>query len=628
MCGIAGSLTWNAPPDTDAVRRMTARLTHRGPDAEGFSCRGPLAVGHRRLSVIDVSEAANQPMADHTGRFSIVYNGEIYNFHQIRDELARDGATFRTRSDTEVILEAYKRWDVACLERLNGMFAFALWDDPRRRMLLARDRAGEKPLYYREHPGGGLIFSSELKALRAHAACGDRINARALGHYLSLNYTFAAEPILVGIRKLEPAHYLLVERDRPLRPVRYWDLAAHFRNKQPHRSIDEAADELDALITDAVRLRLVSDVPLGAFLSGGLDSSTIVAAMCRLRAPAQNKTFSIGFGEDTYNELPAARAVSRALGVEHHDQVVRVDMAAALPAIVRAADEPFADTSAIPMFYLAMLAREHVTVSLSGDGADEAFAGYDTYTADRLLHATRWAPGWATRALGGAFDAVWPVSFAKVSFDFKARQFLRSHRRGADRAHAAWRTIFTDDDIRTLVRPEHTAIRDADAFEHVRPHLDEVRDCHYLDRAQYVDIKTWLTDDILVKVDRVTMAHSLEARAPFLDHRILEFAASLPPDWRLRGLRRKHILKVAQKRHVPAGVIDRPKRGFNAPVSHWLAGPLAELGRAATGRDVLGDWFDTREVERLWDDHRTARRDNGLKLFGLTCLGLWITDAA
>jgi asparagine synthase (glutamine-hydrolysing) len=629
MCGISGALSWQSAPDCAAVKAMCDRQVHRGPDAGNVVARAPAVLGHRRLRVIDLSEAANQPMCDDTGRFWIVYNGELYNFRALRRELEASGTAFRTASDTEVILEAYKRWDLHAFERFNGMFALAIWDEAQQRLVLARDRAGEKPLYFAPLTDGGVVFASELHALRRHPLVSSTINVEALDQFLSLNYVLGSSCILQGVEKLEPAHYLIVERGRANRPVRYWDLAAHFHSKRAFGSEDEAAEAVGALVDDAVRLRLESDVPLGAFLSGGLDSSTIAAAMCHLRPPAQNETFSVGFAEATYDELPWARRAAAEIGVGRHlDQVVAPDMAAALPRIAGAADEPFADTSMIPVYFLAAFARQRVTVCLSGDGSDEIFAGYETYLADALLRATRWVPTSATRALARVVSAAGPVTFDKVSTDFKVRQFLRGHSTSPEHAHYAWRRIFTDEEKRELLRPEHQAkLGDADPFHRFQRFYDEVRHCHPLDQALYVDIKTWLPDDILVKVDRMTMAHALEARAPFLDHRLMELAASVPPRLKLNRRGRKYVLKQSQKRRLSPAILARRKEGFNAPVSDWLAGPLRELAQDATSPRVLGEFLRPEPIVELWDAHLARRADHGLKLFGLTCLGLWLQQA-
>jgi asparagine synthase (glutamine-hydrolysing) len=625
MCGIAGILDWTSPPDANAAAAMTDALAHRGPDAGQVLARPPIVLGHRRLAVIDLSETANQPMPDESGRCWLVYNGELYNFREIRRELDTLGARFRTASDSEVILEAYKRWDVACLERFNGMFAFALWDEGRQRLLLARDRAGEKPLFY-QRLADGVVFASELNALRRHPSVSRRIDPSALGQFLALNYVLGPASLVDGVRKLEPAHYLVVERGRASTPVRYWNLADHFKTKRRFQSDDEAAEALRAEVDEAVRLRLVSDVPLGAFLSGGLDSSSIVASMCHLRPPAQNETFSMGFGEETFDELPWARAAADAVGITRYkEKIVSPDMAHALPAIAHAADEPMADTSIIPTYYLAKFARERVTVCLSGDGGDENLGGYETYLADRLLHATRFVPRAVSRAAALLADRLLPVRFEKAGFDDKLRRFLHGHALPFERAHYSWRAIFTPEERLALVRPEHReAVLGPDPFEAYGRHFADVRGCHYLDQAIYADIKTWMVDDILVKVDRMTMAHALESRAPLLDHRLMEFAASLPADMKIRGGTTKFLLKRSQRGRLPGALVSRRKQGFNAPVSQWFNGVLADLGREATAPRVLGDWFDAAAVQRLWDEHRARRRDHGLKLFGLTCLGLWM----
>ncbi len=625
MCGIAGALSWTLPPDPRAVAAMVARLVHRGPDASGLEVRGPAVLGHRRLTVIDVSEASDQPLADHSGRFWIVYNGEIYNYRELRDELRDEGATFRTVGDTEVILEAYKRWGVAALARLNGMFALALWDETRERLLLARDRAGEKPLYYQPLDGGGLIFASELGALRAHPAASRTVDPVAVSQFLSLNYLLTDTCILAGVRKLPAAHHLTVERrGPPAEPARYWDLAPSFRDKRRFAGDAEAAAALDELVDDAVRLRLVADVPLGAFLSGGVDSSTVVESMTRLRPPGQNRTFSVGFEEESYSELPEARRVAAFLAVDHRDRHIDADAASRLPEIAARFDEPFADSSMIPVYYLARFARERVTVSLSGDGGDEILAGYPTYRADLYHRRLGFLPGWIWPPAYRALDALWPVSFDKVSFDYKLRQFVTGLPLDFRRAHHHWRTIFSPAEKRLLLRPRYRELAGEDGFAAFDRFFDEVAGCHILDQAMYVDIKTWMVDDILVKVDRATMAHSLESRAPFLDHRLMELAAGLPVSLKLRGRRSKYLLRRARAPRLPAEVFEQPKKGFNAPVSHWLRTSLADLARRSIDDGPLADWVRPEAVARLRTEHEAGKRDHGLKLFGLVCLGLWL----
>ena len=623
MCGICGKLSWSEPPRPELIDRMNSRIAHRGPDADGIWVNGPVALGHRRLSIIDLSPAGRQPMADVSGRYCISFNGEIYNYLSLRDELMRGGSWFQSRTDTEVILEAYKQWGVECLQRLNGMFAFALWDEPNRRLFLARDRLGKKPLFYQFLPDGGVVFASELKALVEDPVVSRRINPRALGQYLSLNYTLTDECILSGVRKLPAGHYLVIEQGRELQERCYWDLAHHFRDKRRFASDEDAAEALRSLIDDAVRLRLVSDVPLGAFLSGGVDSSTLVASMCQARSPRDVHSFSVGFSEKSFSELAEAREVADLLGVSHRDEVVLPDAADLLPKMVYYADEPFADTSMIPMYLLAEFSRRYVTVCLSGDGGDEIFAGYETYVADKVHDLTRWVPAWTSSALHTLVDRLWPVSYDKVSLDYKLRQFLEGHAYSPIRAHYHWRTIFSEEEKRRLLMPEiRDAVMERDPFDSFLEHQKQVADLHYLDQAMYVDIKTWLVDDILVKVDRSTMAHALEARAPFLDHRVVEFAASLPVDLKLKGFEKKYILKKSQSHRIPKPILSRKKQGFSAPVSHWLVSSLREryYDLTASPEQLL---FDPAYVKRLWAEHEKRIQDHSLKLLGLINFCLW-----
>jgi asparagine synthase (glutamine-hydrolysing) len=628
MCGIAGWLSWDLLADISVVNRITNELAHRGPDASGVKDLGPVILGHRRLSIIDRSNANDQPLVDSTGRFWIVFNGEIYNFKTLRAELQSIGAQFNTQGDTEVVIEAYKRWGIDCLQRFNGMFAFALWDSIEERLLVARDRLGEKPLFYFSPDERQIIFASEPRALRKHIPQASGINPAALSRYLNLNYVPGVETLNTGLRKLLPAHYLLARRGEPFVVHRYWDLAEHFRNKRSFSSNADAAEQLDCLIADAVQLRLVSDVPLGAFLSGGIDSSTIVAAMARLGDAAQVKTFSIGFAEATFDELVEAKKAAGFLGVAHSERTLTPDPQSVLQSVIYGADEPLADSSFMPTYFLAGFAREFVTVALSGDGGDELFAGYETYVADVLHNSFQGTPSWATSAMTLVAQRV-PVKFDKVSFDYKLKQFVAGLGYQRDRAHYSWRTIFSAEEKQRIMNPEWADLAsNSDGFDEVQPYFSEVSNCHYIDQAMYADIKTWLPDDILVKVDRATMAHSLESRAPFLDHRLVEFAASLPVELKLKGLRKKHILKESQRKHLPSWILDRKKKGFNAPVSHWFDSAFKDFALEAINDSCMHDWFKKKELDRLFFEHQQKLRDNGLRLFGLTCLAVWLRQVA
>lgn len=606
---------------------MVATLFHRGPDHQQIVARPKIILGHTRLAIIDLEPASNQPMCLEEERLWIVFNGEIYNFEDLRRELESLGRRFQTKGDTEVILHAYAQWGPSALKKLNGMFAFALWDERNERLILARDRAGEKPLYYQRLADGNLIFASELKALRQHPSVSKEIDPRAIGHFLRLSHTLTDTCILAGVKKLPAAHFAVFTADSEPEINEYWDLARHYREKRHPSSEDEAGEELRALIDDAVRIRMISDVPLGAFLSGGVDSSTIVAAMAGLDTPSNTKTFSIGFQEPTYSELSEARGVAEKLGVDHRQKLVMAEMAEIMPKAMHFADEPYADNSIIPFYFLSQHARENVTVCLSGDGGDEVFAGYETYAADRLAHVLRWVPGSVMKAAANLIDRFLPVSFDKVSLDFKLRQFLAGCGSDFRRSHLAWRQTFSVADQERLLQPGlASSVLSADPLDSLKPHFDRVEDCHYLDQLLYVDAKSFLVDDILVKVDRASMAHSLEVRAPFLDYRIMEFSAGLPIDWKLKGLQKKRILKRSQKGRLPDEVINRKKKGFNAPISHWLGQPFGDMiYESATGPAAL-EWFQKSYVDELWNQHRQGRRDNSFKLFALGSLGLWLND--
>jgi asparagine synthase (glutamine-hydrolysing) len=621
MCGIVGWLSNGPHRARGLLEAMTDVLSHRGPDAEGFFLEETVALGHRRLSIIDTSDAANQPMQDSTGRYVIVFNGEIYNFMELRSELAKAGHSFKTRSDTEVVLEAYKRWHTGCLDRFNGMFALALWDRQERSLLLARDRIGKKPLFY-SATEQGLVFASEVRALLHHPGIKGEVDLAGVAGFLTMNYVSGERTLLAGVRKLPPASFLVAKPGGHLKFQRYWSLAPHFHKQNIYRNELEAAEALGALIDDATRLRMISDVPLGAFLSSGIDSATVVASM--KLASSNVETFSIAFAESSYNEADDARELAHRLDTRHRDLVVGIDLDGMIQSIVRAADEPIADNSTLPMWFLCRFAREHVTVALSGDGGDELFAGYETYIADYLARHLMHFP---TRWMSKLADYILPVSFDKVSWDYKLRLFLKGISAGWPRSHYSWRTIFDFDERLRLLRPEIAEkIKECDPYEEFSSIYAEVKECRPLDQALYLDMRTWLVDDVLVKTDRMSMAHGLEVRAPLLDYRIAEFAAALPHEWKLRRTETKYLLKQSQRQRLPKEVLKRRKKGFNAPMSHWLKGPLHDFAYDCLGSSKLDDYFVREEIESLWTDHMQGKRDNGFKLFGLVCFSLWLSS--
>jgi asparagine synthase (glutamine-hydrolysing) len=620
MCGIAGKVDFADGAAIPAVEAMCARLARRGPDAQGVRAVGAATLGHRRLSIIDLSEAANQPMADRSGRYWTVFNGEIYNYRDVRDDLARAGASFGTNSDTEVVLEAFRRWGPACLDRLSGMFALAIWDAERESLFLARDRFGEKPLYYAlsEH---GIVFASQLDAVLEDARVVRRLDPEALAHYMAYGYTATSASIVAGVAKLPPATWATFGRDGFSGVRRYWDLRDHYGSARAPRSLDAAAEMLAAEIDRAAASQLVADVPVGAFLSGGIDSSSIVSSLARTLPPGEVATFSSGFDVEGFSELDEADLVARHLGVAHRSHVVGAGEAAAV-AWADAWDEPFADTSMIPMWYLARFAGRHVRVALSGDAGDELFAGYETYAADGLRRLLQPLPRSVLDGASALVQALLPSRPGKVTLDFKIRQFLRYAGSDEADAHLGWRRLFSADEIAGLLRPAYASVASIDPNAQGRAIARECADMHWIDRMGYLDVRTWLPDDILVKVDRATMAHGLEARAPFLDHRLAEFAAGLPPEMKMSGGAKKRVLKRSQQGRLPERTLARRKAGFNAPVAIWLR-TWREGGRLLDPHFLAGELFEPKPIASLCEDHFAGRRDNGHKLFALMNFALW-----
>ncbi len=627
MCGICGIVCAERtrPPDRAALAGMNACLRRRGPDAEGFHVAPGVGLAHRRLRIIDL-EGGAQPMAGAGGQVILSFNGEIYNFQDLRRELQAAGVVLRTHSDTEVLLEGYLRWGLDVLPRLAGMFAFAVWDGRSETLILARDRLGVKPLYWARTAEGDLVFGSELSAVTASGAVPFRLRAASAAQYLAVGYVAGEHAIVEGVRRLPPATVLTWRRGGEPTLRRYWDLAALWQSRpRDARCLAEIQEEFGDLLRLAVRQRLVSDVPLGAFLSGGLDSSTVVALMRRERERVE--TFSIGFTEASYSELPEARRTAVALGSTHFDEVVRGDDPALLAEIASGLDEPFADTSIVPTYVLCRMARRRVTVALSGDGGDELLAGYVTHVANALHRKVRWLPRPVRAGLRWAVELV-PDSRRKVSTVFKAKQFLRGAGLDACDAHASWRLLAGRERVRRLLHPDV----DVNGFSPLEPYrgaFGEVPALAPLDRFLYVDYRTWLLDDILVKADRASMAHGLELRSPFLDHRLVEFCAGIPPDLKLRGRHGKHLLRCFARGLVPDAVLKRKKAGFNAPVSQWLAGPWCEIMRDTLSPAEIrsGGVLNPEAVGRLVTEHLAGRRDHGLLLFTLVMFNLWLRRA-
>jgi asparagine synthase (glutamine-hydrolysing) len=622
MCGIAGLVYADAmrPVDQDLFRRMTATLAHRGPDADGFLFGDGVALGHRRLSIIDLS-TGDQPIYNEDRTRAVVFNGEIYNFRELRSELEARGHRFATASDTEVLVHGWEEWGERCVTRLRGMFALALWDHRARRLLLARDRIGKKPLYY-ICDGDRLLFASEIKALLADPSVKRALSFEAFDDYLSFGAVPAPETIYQGIQQLPPAHYLVWENGR-VRTTEYWDLpfAAH-----PSRSEADYLAEFDALLTEAVGLRMISDVPLGAFLSGGVDSSLVVRAMAA-QSDRPVLTTSVGFKEGAFNEAHHARLVANTFRANHHELVVEPKATEILPTLVWHLDQPFADSSALPTYYVARAARERVTVALSGDGGDELFGGYAWRYGLNLLECTvrRSLPPWVRRDVVGPLAAVWPKADGLPRV-LRWKFLLRNVSLSAERAYFHDMSVFTPADKRDLLSADLRRTLDGhDAFSHFEPFFRRVEGLDHLRRITYVDAKTYLANDILVKVDRMSMANSLEVRSPLLDHKVIEFAAALPSALKFRRTTSKYLLRRHLEPFLPAAFVHRPKQGFSIPLAHWLRTQLKELGFDLLLSRRTGDrgYFVPATVQELWQAHQDGRRDHSHRLWALMMFELW-----
>ena len=623
MCGICG--IWRSdgqPVERAALERMNASLRHRGPDSAGALLDGPLGMAMRRLAIIDRS-GGDQPLFNEDGSVAVVFNGEIYNFRALRAELERLGHRFATQSDTETLVHAYEQWGDAMLPRLNGMFAFALWDAPRRRLLLARDRMGEKPLYW-SHGPQGLVWGSEAKALLTLPWVEREVDLLALHHYLTLQYVPDPLTIYAGIRRLPAAHKLTLEAGQTPVVERWWQLA--FEPKWT-LSDAEAIEQARLLLPAAVERQLVSEAPLGAFLSGGIDSSIIVALMAE-RTSAPVRTFSIGFEERHFSETAYARQVAARYGAEHHEFIFRpADLTAVIEGVARAVDEPFADPAALPLYELARQTRRHVTVALSGDGGDETLAGYRRYVLDGWLRPYAALPPWVTRGAVPAAAALLPEP-AWLPEDRNPLTALKRLGQFSATTHKAslarWGSYFNHHEKLDLYQPElRAALAGVDSADWIAAAYDAARAESLLDRTLAADHVTYLAGDLLPKTDRMTMAHSVEARAPFLDAEWVEWTARLPARFKVRGRRGKWLLRAAFGDKLPPAVAARGKQGFGVPVGQWLRGELRAWARERLDAGALRAWLRPAATQALFEEHLSGRANHGKKLWALLMLGVW-----
>ncbi len=621
MCGICGFFQLANEADDATLKRMNDRIVHRGPDDEGFFMEAGVGLAARRLSIIDL-DTGHQPLASSSGRCWIAYNGEVYNFAELRRELEGRGRSFRTRSDTEVVVNLYEEYGLDFVGRLRGMFAVAIYDRFRRRLVLARDPLGKKPLYYSLDPRRGLVFASEIKSILEYPGIPRDIDPEALDFFLTLEYIPAPFSIFRAVRKL-PAGHILAFEDGRAEIREYWDV----RPGAGPRSFGRARDEFLGLLEESVRLRMISDVPLGAFLSGGIDSSAVVAFMARVSSqPVQ--TFSIGFEEKSYSELPHSRRVAARFGTDHHQRVLQADIRELVGKLAGILDEPLGDFSNFPTYLVSKTARENVTVALSGDGGDEIFGGYEHYLAQKLARFVDAAPLRPLRALASRALRVVPPSSLKKGTVNRLKRFSEGLAHPAADRHFRWMLFlgarqkagFYSPDF---LRPEF--LRPLNEREPFRSFFERGRRFPGINQDLYLDLKTYLADDIMVKVDRMSMAASLETRAPLLDHRLVEFAFSLPPEWKVRGQTGKWFFKKAMAGILDDETLHRQKEGFSIPIKNWLKAELKEmmLDTLSERKIRAMGYFSAPTVSRWVGEHLANRENHAHRLWALMQFHLW-----
>ncbi|MBC7186583.1 MAG: asparagine synthase (glutamine-hydrolyzing) [Calditrichaeota bacterium] len=623
MCGICGIYHVDPEKAVDqlTLRRMAEVIVHRGPDDDGFYLDEGVGLGMRRLSIIDLV-TGKQPISNEDGSVWIVFNGEIYNHLALRRELESKGHRFRTRADTEAIVHAYEEYGERCPEYLNGMFAFAIYDRRKRRLLLARDRLGIKPLYY-TFDGRRLVFGSELKSVLQAPDVPRELDFKALDAYLTFEYIPAPLSIFRGVAKLPQGHTLVLE-DGHIRLRQYWDVAFGV-DQGENKSEQEWGEELVALLADAVKIRLMSDVPLGAFLSGGLDSSSVVAMMSRaMNQPV--KTFSIGFTESTYNELDYARTVAQAFATEHHEEILTPNAVALTETLVSHLDEPLGDFSIFPTYMVSKMTRQYVTVALSGDGGDELLAGYDTYIADRLARSYARLPQFVRRGLIEPLASRMRPTEKKKGLINRTVRFVQGMALPAHLQHVRWMIFLSQSQKEALYAPPlREALAGTNPYDFIEKYFDRVRSADPLSQQQYVDIKTYLADDILVKVDRMSMAVSLEARVPFLDYRLVELVGRMPSDLRLRNGQTKYILKRAMRGILPEKILTRGKEGFSIPIKNWLRAELRPMMFELLSPERLRHqgYFNPTYVASLIKEHLAGHANHSHQLWALMVFQKW-----
>ena len=616
MCGITGFTRRKLEVDSGRIRDAVSTLIHRGPDQQGVFQSRLVALGATRLKIIDL-DSGSQPIVAEDGDTVIAFNGEIYNHAELRKELEELGHRFKSRTDTETVLEAFREWDTDCFSRLRGMFAVALWTESAKRLVLGRDRLGIKPLYIC-HLNGDLLFGSELKSILVHPEIERHLSLTGLNCFLSLNYVPSPWTLVEGIEKLPPGH-LLEWRDGKVNTQSFWRLSFQ---EQEQWTMESAKEQLDFLLRESMREHMIADVPLGIWLSGGVDSSTILH-YAAAATPSRLKTFSITFRGRSFDETDYVRQVAAHYGTEHHefDLNPEKDLTSAIEDFAYFSDEPSADSGALPVWFLSKLSRQHVTVALSGEGGDELLGGYLTYTADRWADLARWFPRFVRR---GALKIArcLPVSDEKIGFEYKLKRFLEGSLFSAERAHLHWNGTFTEAEKNSFFAGADPQYLDTLLGQITGPSKAAGR----LNRFLWLDQICYLPDDILYKTDRMSMAHALEVRPPFLDHRLVEFCASLPARLKIRGSQRKYLLKELMKGKLPTGVLNRQKIGLDIPTHDWLRGPLRELLMDTLATDTIerARLFHPGVIQNFIQLHMERRGNFGFHLWGLMILFLWL----